>query len=206
MQRTNQVNAEDNAENTAEVNAGLTALRHTEVRLHALFLQGLAGDAHAYRLFLQATATHLRAFLRRRLPRWPDQVEDLVQESLLAIHNQRGSYDAAVPLTAWVHAIARYKLIDWVRRHARSEGLHEPLDDNSALFASADHEAGDARRDLATLLDALPNKQREAIIFTKLNGLSVREAAAALQMSEAAVKVSVHRGLKTLATTLKGSA
>ncbi|WP_426110340.1 sigma-70 family RNA polymerase sigma factor [Massilia sp. PWRC2] len=198
MQRTNQGNV--------EVNAGVTALRHTELRLHALFLQGRDGDAQAYRLFLQATATHLRAYLRRRLVRWPDQVEDLVQESLLAIHNQRLSYDTAVPLTAWMHAIARYKLIDWVRRHARSEGLHEPLDDDSALCASADHEAGDARRDLATLLDALPAKQRDAIIFTKLNGLSVREAAAALHMSEAALKVSVHRGLKTLAITLRGTA
>ena len=75
-------------------------LLSTELRLHALFLQGAEGDALAYRRFLQATATHLRAFLRRRLTRWPDEVEDLVQESLLAIHNQRLSYDTGVPLTA----------------------------------------------------------------------------------------------------------
>lgn len=179
-------------------------LRHTELRLHALFLQGLDGDAQAYRRFLQTTATHLRAFLRRRLSSWPDEVEDLVQESLLAIHNQRLSYDTGVPLTAWIYAIAKYKLIDWLRRHARRESLHEPLDDENALFSSVDQEAGEARRDLAKLLATLPDKQRDAIIYTKLDGLSVREAASALQMSEAAVKVSVHRGLKTLATTLRG--
>lgn len=178
-------------------------LRHAELRLHALFLQGLDGDAQAYRRFLQATATHLRAFLRRRLGSWPDEVEDLVQESLLAIHNQRLSYDTGVPLTAWIYAIARYKLIDWLRRHARREALNAPLDDESALFASADQEAGEAHRDLLKLLATLPDKQREAIVYTKLDGMSVREAASALQMSEAAVKVAVHRGLKTLATTLR---
>ena len=182
-------------------------LRNTELRLHALFLQGMDGDADAYRRFLQATATHLRAFLRRRLGRWPDEVEDLVQESLLAIHNQRQSYDTGVPLTAWVYAIARYKLIDWLRRHARRDSLHDPLDDvdegESALFTSADEAAGEARRDLAKVLAMLPERQRDAIIHTKLDGLSVREAAGALQMSESAVKVSVHRGLKTLAAMLK---
>lgn len=178
-------------------------LRRAELHLQALFLQGLDGDAQAYRHFLQATATHLRAFLRRRLSSWPDEVEDLVQESLLAIHNQRLSYDTGVPLTAWIYAIAKYKLIDWLRRHARRDSLHEPLDDENALFSSADQEAGEARRDLGKLLATLPDKQRDAIIYTKLDGLSVREAASALQMTEAAVKVSVHRGLKALAMTLK---
>lgn len=184
-------------------------LRSTELRLHALFLQGMDGDALAYRRFLQTTATHLRAFLRRRLARWPDEVEDLVQEALLAIHNQRLSYDTAVPLTAWMYAIARYKLIDWLRRHARRDGLHDSLDDvpegESALFSSAAEAAGEARRDLATLLAMLPDKQCDAIVHTKLDGLSTREAAGVMRMSEAAVKVSVHRGMKTLATILRGS-
>ena len=118
--------------------------RGTELRLHALFLQGLDGDEQAYRRFLQATAAHLRAFLRRRLGSWPDEVEDLVQECLLAIHNQRRSYDTAVPLTAWMHAIARYKLIDWFRRHARQGSLHDPLDEADDLFISADEESGRA--------------------------------------------------------------
>ncbi|MEJ7808347.1 MAG: sigma-70 family RNA polymerase sigma factor [Telluria sp.] len=182
----------------------LMALQHgTELRLHALFVQGLEGDEQAYRRFLQATATHLRAFLRRRLSSWPEDVEDLVQECLLAVHNQRLSYDTGVPLTAWMHAIARYKLIDWFRRHARQGSLHDPLDEADGLFASVDEDAGHARRDVLSMLSTLPDKQREAIIYTKLDGLSVREAAAALQMSEAAVKVAVHRGLKTLAASLR---
>ena len=174
-----------------------------ELRLHALFVQGMGGDAGAYRAFLAATASHLRAFLRRRLQQWPDEVEDMVQECLLAIHNQRLSYEIEAPLTAWIHAIARYKLIDWLRRHARRDALHEPLDDAEPFADGADGNQADARRDLALLLAALPPKQRDAIVLTKIDGMSVREAAAALSMSEAAVKVSVHRGLKALGENLR---
>jgi RNA polymerase sigma-70 factor (ECF subfamily) len=70
-------------------------------------------------------------------------------------------------------------------------------------LSSADQEAGEAQRDLFKLLATLPDKQREAIVYTKLDGLSMREAADLLKMSEAAVKVSAHRGLKALATTLR---
>ncbi|MFC7288942.1 sigma-70 family RNA polymerase sigma factor [Herminiimonas glaciei] len=174
-----------------------------ELRLHALFVQGLAGDEAAYRNFLQLTASYLRAFLRRRLSRWPDEVEDLVQESLLAIHNQRMTYEVDAPLTAWVYAIARYKLIDWLRRHTRREMLNDPLDDENELFSTADSDAHEAQRDLSKVLDLLPEQQRAAIMHTKLEGWSVRETANALKISEASVKVAVHRGLKTLAMKLR---
>jgi RNA polymerase sigma-70 factor (ECF subfamily) len=174
-----------------------------ELRLHALLTQGLTGDERAYRDFLQASATHLRAFLRRRLSRWPDEVEDLLQESLLAIHNQRMTYDPSAPLTAWLYAIAKYKLIDWLRRHSRREMQNDVLDDENELFSTADADANEAQRDLATLLELLPEQQRAAIMHTKVDGWSVRETAATLKISEASVKVAVHRGLKTLAEKLR---
>src|SRR6476659_8787886 len=86
-----------------------------ETVLRGLFLQGLAGDAVAYRAALQRLSRHLRAFLGKRVFGWPDDVEDLVQECLLAMHNQRHTYHSDQPLTAWVHAIARYKMIDLLR-------------------------------------------------------------------------------------------
>ena len=181
-------------------------LHGTELRLHGLMLRGLDGDAQAYRSFLQASSAHLRAFFRRRLQRWPDEVEDLVQECLLAIHNQRLTYDTGVPLTSWIHAIARYKLIDWLRRHGRREAQHLPYDeeDNAQeMFSSADAEAAEASRDLGKLLATLPAQQRNAIVHTKLDGWSVRDTAAAMDISEASVKVAVHRGLKALATNLR---
>lgn len=83
-----------------------------EERLKGLFLRGLDGNAAAYQAFLCDLTGHLRGFLRKRLFYLQDDVEDLVQEILLAVHNGRHTYHPDQPLTAWVHAIARYKLAD----------------------------------------------------------------------------------------------
>jgi RNA polymerase sigma-70 factor, ECF subfamily len=176
----------------------------SEDQLRDLLVRGLAGDAPAYHSCLKELSAHLRAFLRRRLLRLPDEVEDLVQETLLAVHNQRHTYDAGQPLTAWVHAIARYKLVDLLRRRAGRDALNDPLDDELDLFALSDTEAADARRDLAKLLERLPDRQRLPIIHMKLEGLSVVETARITGISESAVKVGVHRGLKALAAMIRG--
>lgn len=176
----------------------------SEDRLRDLMVRGLAGDGAAYHAFLKELSAHLRAFLRKRLLRLPDDVEDLVQETLLAVHNQRHTYEADQPLTAWVHAIARYKLVDLLRRRAGREALNDPLDDEFDLFASSDTEAADARRDVAKLLEQLPDRQRLPIVHMKLEGLSVIEAARITGMSESAIKVGVHRGLKALAAMIRG--
>ena len=176
-----------------------------ETRLRGLLLQGLAGDASAYHAFLKELVVHLRAFLRKRLGQLPDDVEDLVQETLLAVHNQRHTYDAGQPLTAWVHAIAKYKLIDLWRRRANREQLNDPLDDDLDMFASAASEAAEARRDLHKLLLQLPDRQRLPIIHVKLEGLTVAEAARITGMSPSAIKVGIHRGLKALAARIRGT-
>ena len=177
---------------------------NAEERLKRLLLSGLDGEAPAYQAFLAETSAHLRAYFRKRLARLPDDVEDLVQESLLAIHNKRHTYDAAQPLTAWVHAIAKYKLVDLLRRRASRDALTDPIDDEADFFSSADSEAAEARRDLGKLLDQLPDRQRLPIVHTKLEGLSVAEAARLTGMSESAIKVGVHRGLKALAALIRG--
>lgn len=181
-------------------------MNSSENRLRDLLVSALAGNNSAYQQFLKELSAHLRAFLRGRLNRLPDEVEDLVQETLLAIHNQRHTYDPGQPLTAWVHAIARYKLIDLLRRRAGRDALNEPLDDELAVFAASDTEAGDARRDLGKLLEHLPDRQRLPIVYMKLEGRSVAEAARLTGMSESAVKVGVHRGLKALAALIRGDA
>ena len=173
--------------------------------LHMLLVLGLAGDASAYHRFLKELSAHLRAYFRKRLFHRPDDVEDLVQETLLAVHNQRHTYRPDQPLTAWVHAIARYKLIDLLRSNAGREALTEPLDDELEVFAASDTDAADAKRDLGKLLAGLPDRQRLPIMHVKLEGLSVVEAAQLTGMSESAIKIGVHRGLKALATQIRGS-
>jgi RNA polymerase sigma-70 factor (ECF subfamily) len=178
----------------------------TEERLRALMVSAAQGDAGAYHALLGALSGHLRGFFRRRLTRLPDEVEDLIQETLLAIHNQRHTYDPDQPITAWVHAIAKYKLVDMLRRHGKQSLLSDPLDDAMELMAENDSEAAEARRDLDVLLASLPDKQRLPIVHVKIEGLSVIEAAQLTGLSVSAVKIGVHRGLKALAARIRGSA
>lgn len=175
----------------------------SEERLRQLLMCGLDGDAQSYHGFLKEMTAHLRAFFRKRLSSLPDEVEDLVQETLLTIHNQRHTYDAGQPLTAWAYAIAKYRYIDLLRRRARREQLNDPIDDEAAIFFSMDSEAAEAHRDLSKLLDRLPDHLRLPIVHTKLDGLSVMETAQITGMSESAIKVGVHRGLKTLAAMIR---
>lgn len=170
-----------------------------ELHLRALFVGALDGDAQAYAAFLKQITRRLRAYLRRRLYGWPDDVEDLVQECLLAMHNQRHSYLRDQSVVAWAQAIARHKLIDLLRAKAAREQLHDPLDDDTENFLVAADEETAARRDVLTLLAELPDRHRLPILLVKLEGLSVAEAARRTGMSESAVKVGVHRGLKALA-------
>ncbi|MGE4593788.1 sigma-70 family RNA polymerase sigma factor [Alcaligenes sp.] len=170
-----------------------------EAALKPLWLQAQAGDEVAYGQALGMMAARLRAHLRRRLPGAQNDVEDIVQEVLLALHVQRGTYDPSVPVSAWCFAIARYKLVDYWRKHGRTGALHDVFDERAldSALVSEDPDAT-AKRDLEQLLNALPEAQRRAIELTKLQGLSVLEAAQTLGASESAVKVQVHRGLKKM--------
>jgi RNA polymerase sigma-70 factor, ECF subfamily len=131
-----------------------------------------------------------------------DEIEDLVQETLLAIHAKRETYDANQPLTSWLFAIARYKLIDRYRLQANRtmtalDEIHEPA-------SEAELDRHIARCDVATALEGLPAKQAAAIRCVKLEGRSVAEAAIMTGQSIPAVKVGIHRGLKKLHSRFAG--
>jgi RNA polymerase sigma-70 factor (ECF subfamily) len=155
----------------------------------------LGGDATAYRRLLAALTRHLRAYYVRRVG--SATAEDLVQETLIAIHSRRATYDPGQPLTAWVYGIARYKMIDEFRRERRRASV--PLEDAEELFAIDESEALSARRDVEKLLHRLPEAKRFLVRAVKLDGSSIAEVAAQTGLSEAAVKVGVHRAVKSLA-------
>ena len=170
-----------------------------ENSLHALWLQAMDGDSASYAQALTLLSTHLRRYMRKCLPAQSSDAEDLVQDTLMAIHQKRHTYQSDQPLTAWVYAIARYKWIDHLRAHGQRGQLHDDIDDWVDTLATApEHESQDSQRDLAQMLSGLPDKQRQAIEHTRLQGLSITETAQRLGQSEAAVKVNIHRGIKAL--------
>ena len=167
-----------------------------EAQLRALLLKGLAGDEAAHRAFLTEAAALLRGYFRNRLRGRAEDAEDLVQETLVALHTRRDSYDPTYPLTAWLYAIARYRLIDFLRR--AKHRAHHSLDGKDPGGADPAYDASDARRDVGVLLAKLPEKQRRAIELVKLEERSVAEAALLTGYSESDIKISIHRGLKAL--------
>jgi RNA polymerase sigma-70 factor, ECF subfamily len=174
-----------------------------ESGLKPLWMRAQSGDEAAYAQALSLIAHRLRGFLRRRMQSLPDDVEDLVQETLLALHLQRGTYDPTLPVSAWVMAIARHKLVDLWRRRGRRDNRHDAIDDVDEFLLVAPEDDGSAQRDLDKLLGQLPEAQRRAILLTKVEGLSVAEASQRTGASESAIKVQVHRGLKRLALLVK---
>lgn len=175
-------------------------MRVSEDQLKAWMTGGLDGDAVAHAALLKALVPILRAFYRRRLSD-SGEIEDLVQETLIAVHTRRASYDRDRPFTAWLFSVARYKMIDSFRRERRRCHI-EGLDDIFGVEGFED--ASNARVDVDRLLDGLPAKQAGAIRKTRLDGLSTAEAADAAGISESDVKISVHRGLKALAARIRG--
>ena len=159
-------------------------------------IRGLTGDGPAYAALLAEAAGYLRGYFARRIGAGAADLEDLVQETLLAIHLKRETYDRRQPFTPWLYAIARYKLLDAFRRSGARRTV--PLDDAGEVLATENPEEGAVRRDVASLLARLPARQRQLMEDVKLTGLSMEEAAARGGMSVGAAKVSVHRGMKRL--------
>jgi len=172
----------------------------TETRLKALMLRGLEGDAPAYRECLALLGVRLRAYFARRMSGAPADVEDMVQETLLAVHIKRATWDSAQSFTAWAHAVARYKLIDHWRRRKIRQTL--PLDDHAEFLAAEEHDPG-VGLELDRALASLPERQRVLVSDVKLAGLSLAEAGAKAGISEGAAKVALHRALKALAERMR---
>jgi RNA polymerase sigma-70 factor (ECF subfamily) len=176
-------------------------MRASEDQLRAWMINGLDGNAADHAALLRALVPLLGSFYRRRASH--DDVDDLIQDTLIAVHTRRASYDRDRPFTAWLFAIARYKMVDHFRANRRTvpmEGLEE------ILVAEGFQDASDARMDVDQLLGTLPPKQARMIRATQIDGMSVADAASADGIGASDVKVSVHRGLKALAARLRGDA
>src|SRR5712671_2787719 len=176
------------------------AISSDEPELRALMLAGLDGDEASHKSLLTKLSAYLRAYFKgqlARIGRGPSDAEDLVQETLISLHTRRHTYDRSQLLTPWVYAIARYRLVDYLRR-TKASVTDVPIEQAEGVLADDDRSAVESGLDLETLMAQLTPKARQAIQFVKLDGLSVSEAAERSGMSQSAIKVSVHRGLKAL--------
>lgn len=160
----------------------------------------IAGDELAYRDVLTGLTPVIRSAARSGLNRFgaePNDIEDVVQETLLAIHLKRHTWRQSEPLKPWVLAIARNKLIDILRR--RGHRVNVPIEDYADVLPAPVMEPGLDGEEVSAMLDVLPPRQRDLVRLITLEGLPVREVAGRLAMKEGAVRVALHRSLKAMA-------
>ncbi|MBB3542382.1 MULTISPECIES: sigma-70 family RNA polymerase sigma factor [unclassified Rhizobium] len=160
----------------------------------------LKGDTQAYHRFLAAVTPHLRAMARRRCDQLgapASEAEDVVQEVLLAVHLKRSSWDPSRPIGPWLSAIVRNKLIDSLRRRGRH--VNVPVEDVIDTLEAEEQTDAMDRLDASHLLARLRDPQRDIVRSISLEGAGVRETAERLKMTEGAVRVALHRALKSLA-------
>lgn len=152
-----------------------------------------SGDAAAYRVLLGECQRWLTRYFGGRIA--PHQVDDLVQETLVSLHNKRATYDPARPFLPWLAAIARYRWVDQLRRTYRASEVELPDD----LAQNVTGQEIGAKISIERLLALLPEKQARVIQLVKIEGRTIDEAAQISGQSESLVKVNIHRGLKKLA-------
>lgn len=181
--------------------------RRLEEEWEELMRAALTGDPSAYRRLLVSLTPRLRAVARRdcvRLGMDHGEAEDVVQEVLLAIHLKRDSWDQTRPFAPWLMTIARNKMIDARRRRGRA--VTTSIDDFSEVLPAESDEDPTDRLDLDRMIEKLGTRQRDLVRSLSLEGRSVQETAQRLDMTEGAVRVALHRALKTLATLFRGGA
>lgn len=172
-------------------------MKLSDTILVGLMAKAQTGDAVAYRAVLDASQTWLRRFFAQRIA--PDEVDDLVQETLVSVHRKRATYDPARPFLPWLAAIARYRWIDRLRQTYRA--ATSTLDDDVAVESHEDLVT--AQVSIDRLFALLSPAQHEAITLVRIEGLSIAEAAQRSGQSESLVKVNIHRGLKKLAALVE---
>jgi len=167
-----------------------------EGELAGLMRAAVGGDEKAYAEFLRRAACLVRGFARRKIVRGGIDPEDIVQETLLAIHVKRHTWRDDGSVLPWVYAIARYKLVDAFRRQGRRVEIE--IDEIAETFAQPEPETV-SDREVSRALSTLTPGQRSVVAAVTVDGLSIGETAEDLGISEGAVRVGLHRGLTALA-------
>lgn len=169
-----------------------------EERWAQLMVSAQAGHEADYQRLLTELSEVVDRYLRSRIGHH-HFVEDCVQETLVAIHNARHTYDPRRRFRPWLFAIVRHKAIDTLRRQRSHQTTVERYRDEQLVGVQlAENGSLESAVVRGRLIDALSPQYREAITLTKIDGLSTAEAAARLSISESALKVRVHRAIGRL--------
>ena len=162
--------------------------------------QAQAGDREAYRSLLDDLGPSVMVYVQRRL-RNAQEVDDVYQEILLAIHASRHTYEPGRPVEPWAFAIAAHVLARHWRRsqlRLRREVLVEVPPEKQTTTA------GPSRAEVSQALTRLPWGQRQALELLRFARIPVDVAASRAGTTVGALRVRAHRADKTLRGLLCG--
>jgi len=184
----------------------------TEERWSAAMRAERRGDTASYEWLLREISCALSPTIRHGVQRAslpPAEAEDILQEVLMGLHIMRRRWDDARPFLPWLHAILRYKLTDAARRRGRERRIRVDLSAEAwgeIMDEAAPQDGAMAGDALMHALDVLPPGQRHVVEAVAIDGASVRDTAAGLQISEGAIRMTMHRAFKKLASLAESAA
>jgi RNA polymerase sigma-70 factor, ECF subfamily len=139
--------------------------------------------------------TPLERFVRMRIS---DSMaaDDVIQDVYVKIHSHLNTLRDDERLQSWVYQIARYTIYDYYRRQKMLYPLDHRVDDSTSTAPTDDLSISSERlaASLRTVIDALPERYRQAILLSELDGLKQREVAQRLGISVSGAKSRVQRG------------
>jgi RNA polymerase sigma-70 factor (ECF subfamily) len=179
-----------------------------EIELSQLMRNSQSGDVESYRRLLIRIRAMLQKYIENSFARLglgaSGGQEDVLQDILLAIHLKRHTYDPKQFFLPWLYAVARYKVIDHLRKNKVGLRATVSLDDELENIETLMPLDIGADLDIEILLESLPEKQRTVLKLVKIEGLSVEEASKRTGFSSSDIKVTVHRAIKSLQNGVKG--
>lgn len=180
-----------------------------------VMLRVKTGDESAFSYLVQKYRRPMVGFMYR-LCHNPSTAEDLAQEVFLRVYRSRTTYEPSAKFTTWLYRIATNLAVNHARdtRHERVENtvrLDEPDQETGTTPDLADEsltaeEQILKRERLAAIrskVNALPERQRVAVIMHKYQQMDYREIAGVLKLSESATKSVLFRAYETLREQLK---
>lgn len=171
-----------------------------------LMVQAQDGDKVAYARLLTEILPVLRRYVGHKW-RDRDEVEDIVQDILLSLHDVRHTFDPGRDFMPWLMTIASRRIADAARRNASRFGHETTVDTmpetSGPLPTKYEQDISDDRQQLLSALDELSPAQREAVRLMKIEGASLQEASALTGRSTASLKTTVHRALKTMRQSME---
>ena len=161
------------------------------------------GSSTSYDTLLSEVYMFLESYLNSKVYN-KSQIDDVIQEILLAIHNSRHTFDNSKSFMSWMLAIAHYKVSDHLcfQFKQKTQELEESLLDMSTDALSALIENQNTQL-LYQAIDELDQKPRQIIKLLKIEGMKVSEVATELNLSESNVKVIAHRAYQGLEIKLR---